>query len=230
MAFQTSYDRTPGKPFSGTPGDTGPKRDGSYLNTEGSDIPAGIAVTLKSEGEIELFDASTDTIAGIVLNTFARDPNDLTGSAAVKDDDMCNVRELGAVYVAVEETVTVGEPVYCRHTSDGGSNTQLGKFRNDSDSGRARLVAGARWLQGGTTTSPALLHFNADVESGVASSAAVADLTMGTNVTAATANGSLEDSSATNPTEAQFNNNMKELGTKINAILAALRLAGIVVE
>lgn len=56
----------------------------------------------------------------------------------------------------------------------------------------------------------------------------IADLTMGTNVTAATANGSLEDSGSTNPTEANFNNNMKELGVKINDILAALRAAGII--
>jgi predicted RecA/RadA family phage recombinase len=58
--------------------------------------------------------------------------------------------------------------------------------------------------------------------------AAIADLTMGTNVTAATANGSLEDSAATNPTEANFNNNMKELGAKVNAILAALRIHGLI--
>jgi predicted RecA/RadA family phage recombinase len=58
--------------------------------------------------------------------------------------------------------------------------------------------------------------------------AAIADLTMGTNITAATANGSLEDSAATNPSDTNFNNNMKELGAKVNAILAALRTAGIV--
>ena len=57
--------------------------------------------------------------------------------------------------------------------------------------------------------------------------AALAALTMGTNVTAATANGSLEDSAATNPTEANFNNNMKEIGTRLNAITAALATAGI---
>lgn len=60
------------------------------------------------------------------------------------------------------------------------------------------------------------------------SQAAIADLTMGTNITAATANGSLTDSSATNPTEAQFNELAKELGTKINAILAELRLLGLI--
>jgi hypothetical protein len=164
MSVQTSYDRAPGRPFAGTPGDTGPKKDVSYLNDEGSDIPAGIGVRLKSEGKCELFDAGTQSLAGIVLNSFARDPNDLSGSAAIKAGDMANVREMGAVYVAVEETVAVGEPVYCRFTSDGGSNTQLGKFRNDADSGRCKLIKGARWLTAGTTTSPALLYFDRSVE------------------------------------------------------------------
>lgn len=58
--------------------------------------------------------------------------------------------------------------------------------------------------------------------------AAEADLTFGTNIAAATANGALVDSSATNPTEAQFNELAKELGTKINSLLAKLRIAGII--
>lgn len=58
--------------------------------------------------------------------------------------------------------------------------------------------------------------------------AAIASLTFGTNITAATANGALTDSSATNPTEAQFNELAKELGTKVNDILAALRAAGVI--
>jgi hypothetical protein len=164
MSVQTTYSRAAGTPHSGTPGDTGPKKDVSYLNDEGSDIPAGIGVTLKSEGKIEEFDANADSLAGIVLNNFARNPDSLSGSDAIQAGDMCNVRELGAVYVAVEETVAVGDPVYCRHTSDGADNTQLGKFRNDSDSGKAKLIKGARWLTAGTTTSPALLHFDRSVE------------------------------------------------------------------
>lgn len=57
---------------------------------------------------------------------------------------------------------------------------------------------------------------------------AIASFTMGTNITAATANDALTDSSATNPTEAQFNELAKEMGTKVNAILVALRAAGII--
>jgi hypothetical protein len=46
-----------------------------------------------------------------------------------------------------------------------------------------------------------------------------AALTFGSNITAATANGSLTDSAGTNPTDAQFNELAKELGTKINALI-----------
>jgi predicted RecA/RadA family phage recombinase len=58
--------------------------------------------------------------------------------------------------------------------------------------------------------------------------AAIASFTMGVNITAATANNALTDSSGTNPTEAQFNELAKEVGTKVNDILAALRAAGII--
>ncbi len=53
-------------------------------------------------------------------------------------------------------------------------------------------------------------------------------LTMGTDITAGTANGSLEDSAATNPSKVNFDNNMKEINTVLTAILAdnvALRAA-----
>jgi len=57
---------------------------------------------------------------------------------------------------------------------------------------------------------------------------AIASLTFGTNIAAATANGALADSAGTNPSEAQFNELAKELGTKVNDILVALRAAGII--
>jgi predicted RecA/RadA family phage recombinase len=58
--------------------------------------------------------------------------------------------------------------------------------------------------------------------------AAIASFTFGANITAATANNALTDSSATNPTEAQFNELAKEVGVKVNDILVALRAAGII--
>lgn len=55
----------------------------------------------------------------------------------------------------------------------------------------------------------------------------LAPLTFGTDIAAATANGVLTDSSAVNPTKAQFDELAKEVGTRLNAITSALITAGI---
>lgn len=57
---------------------------------------------------------------------------------------------------------------------------------------------------------------------------AIADFTMDAGITAATANGALVGSAGANPSQAEFNELAKELATKTNAILAALRAAGII--
>jgi predicted RecA/RadA family phage recombinase len=58
--------------------------------------------------------------------------------------------------------------------------------------------------------------------------AAIASFTFGTDITAATANNALTDSAADNPTKAQFDELAKEVGTKVNDILVALRAAGVI--
>lgn len=59
-------------------------------------------------------------------------------------------------------------------------------------------------------------------------SAAIADFTMDAGITAATANSALVGSAGANPSQAEFNELAKEMATKTNAILAALRSAGII--
>ncbi len=168
---QTTYERQFSGAFSGQLGDTGPKRSGTYVNDQGADIPSGVFVAFKSETsqakKCDLPADAGDELAGIVLNSFARDPDNLTGVAAVKSGAACNVLEWGSAFMAVEESMAVGDDVYCRITSDGGSNTQLGKIRNDSDSGKCVKVPGARVMFGGTTSQPALIFFDAAVNRAV---------------------------------------------------------------
>jgi hypothetical protein len=45
----------------------------------------------------------------------------------------CTILEEGEMWVNAELTVAVDDPVYVRHTSDGGSNTTRGTLRNDAD-------------------------------------------------------------------------------------------------
>lgn len=161
---QTTYSRYFSGASAGTPGTSTFGHRASYLNDEGSATPAGIGVAYKSEGVCEFFDAPSDTIAGIVMNDMVQDPDDLTGIEYAADGAMISVLEEGAAYVHVEQTVTPADSVYCRHTSDGASNTILGKFRKDSDSGKARLVKGARFISSGSTSTPPMIWFSKAAE------------------------------------------------------------------
>lgn len=61
---------------------------------------------------------------------------DLTdGSPHYAENEVGCILEEGHIYVNSEGTVVAEAPVYVRHTSDGGSNTVLGKVRADSNGG-----------------------------------------------------------------------------------------------
>lgn len=139
-------------------------------------------------------------------------------SGATGDFQVTGVFSLNKEDAVSGQAFTVGQKVYWDNSNK--------ECNADPEVGQLIGVATEAALTGATSvvvrlngTAPAASEGPQD---------AIADLTMGTNITAATANGSLTDSSATNPTDAQFNELAKELGTKINAILAALRSAGIV--
>ncbi len=101
-------------------------------------------------------------------------------------------------------------------------------YRCDSDGTVGQLIGVATAVAANPSSTGYVKLSEGVPSSSEGPQAAVADLTFGTNIAAATANGSLTDSSATNPTDAQFNELAKELGTKINTVLARLRAAGII--
>lgn len=59
--------------------------------------------------------------------------NDVNAAADYLAGQQASVHESGYIWVQVEGSPAVGGDVYLRHTSDGGSNTTLGKFRTDND-------------------------------------------------------------------------------------------------
>jgi hypothetical protein len=131
---QTTYSRDYNDRVVGQPGDSGFQKRASKLNNEGAALPAGVAVTENAEGKCDLVDASTDKIAGIVINDYSRDPNGLSGSAdAYADAKMFPMLEEGSIMVVVDQTVAVGDDVYVRHTANGSGKLQLGAFRKDAD-------------------------------------------------------------------------------------------------
>ena len=113
---------------------------------------------------------------------------------------------------------TVGQKIYWDNSNK----------RCDSD-GTVGILIGVATAVAANPSSTGYVKLNEAVAgTSEGPQAAEDDLTFGTNIAAATANGALVDSSTTNPSDTQFNELAKELGTKINSILAKLRIAGII--
>ena len=159
--MQTTYSATMNAQLVGQQADARPCTIVGRQNDEGTDIPFGIGVHRKAETTIEEPDDATTPFYGITMHTHREENQDLAGSDAIADDEMANIATSGAVVVATEETVVAGQRAYCRITSDSGSNTQLGKFRNDSDSGRCVPFPG--FFDKCLSSTKAVLVFNCEL-------------------------------------------------------------------
>lgn len=164
---QSTYLQTFPTGFAGMPGETGDYLSRAYLNKEATAIPAGIGVVEGAAvGQCLLPAAAADKIAGIVVNSYARNPGDsgssLTGTQAIMPDAVANVMQSGAIWVVVEEAVAITDDVYMRHAT--GTGTQLGAFRNDGDTNTCRQVKGARFLSATTGAGVALLWIDVAVD------------------------------------------------------------------
>lgn len=122
-----------------------PSKKGTAKNAQGADIPFGVAVARSGNSDIErvLPTSGSDEIIGVALNTFFQDNRSLSNDDGIKDDDYFTEMYEGVIWVKPEVAVQPGEPVFVRHTANGG-NTQLGAFRNDADTSNAVQIRG-RW-------------------------------------------------------------------------------------
>lgn len=82
--------------------------------------------------------------------------HDINAAADYLTGDQVSLLEEGYIWVNAEATVAVGDDVYVRHTSDGGSNTTPGTFRPDNDTPATGIVitpttSGLVAAQGGYT-------------------------------------------------------------------------------
>lgn len=157
---QTSYSLNQGVAFAGMLADLSFKRVVTGVNKEGAAIPFGVGVVgTATADEYDLPDAGGDKITGIVVHSHDVDQRALTGVQGVPIDGTMNVLAEGVVWVVTDEAVAVGDPVYCRHTANGGA-TQLGAFRNDADTANATLVKGATFLTATSGAGIAKIEFS----------------------------------------------------------------------
>ncbi len=125
-------------------------------------MPAGVFVCRDGADDAVKVPAAagdvTTTGCGFVLKDFT------TGKpvSATLDYDAkagVSVMRRGRMWVLSETAATYGAQVFVRITSDGASNTQLGKVRNDADvsgSARATALPGCRFVR--TTSGAGLVE------------------------------------------------------------------------
>lgn len=155
---QTSYGTSPAKAYAGMLADAGKSYKRSLTNEEAAAIPFGIGLARgTTEDDAKLPAAATDELAGIAIHTHAYDQDGLTGTAGIPADKVCTVLAEGAIVVRTEESLSPGDPVYVRFSVN--TDEQKGAFRNDADSGKARLVKGARVLKN-ISSSLAVVYFS----------------------------------------------------------------------
>jgi hypothetical protein len=72
-------------------------------------------------------------LLGILIDPEFKNDTNAAADFLSANADQAGILEEGYIWVTAEATVAVGDDVYVRHSSDGGSNTTAGTFRPDSD-------------------------------------------------------------------------------------------------
>jgi hypothetical protein len=130
-------------------------------------LPFGVAVALDVTRfdsndpqtlPVRLPNASTDKILGIVRFTQFFESYGAS-VASLPAGQSVNVAKKGHFWVSPEVAVTAGDPVYARHTANGGL-TQLGALRNDADTSNAIQLAGCRFLSSALAGGFAVVELN----------------------------------------------------------------------
>jgi len=113
-------------------------RLGAVVTTRTLNQAAGLAVGLlvAPSGTVGQECISPSTAAGVQsapgFSVYRPMSEDFDATHHYADNEAVAVMESGHMYVLSEGTVVADEPVYARITSDGGSNTVLGKVRGDN--------------------------------------------------------------------------------------------------
>lgn len=138
----------PAKALAGLIAEIGPRVILSRLSESATRLPYGIAVKMgadKDNGFLPLA-GSGDEVLGILGHAhFLNTKGIAEQTQPIGQKDAVNVVAMGVVNVLVEEAVAPGDPVYVRYTATS-PNPQVGSFRKSADTGKAKLLRGARYL------------------------------------------------------------------------------------
>ena len=132
----------------------------TQANAEAATVKPGRVLTITGETTdgcllVKTVSGSGDAVVGICQYSAANYDKDVSG---YEGGSAINVATSGRLYVPVEESVSVGDDVYYRHTADGSLDV-IGGFAASSGTGLAQLSSGAKWIHG-SQDGVAVLQFD----------------------------------------------------------------------
>ena len=136
---------------------------GTYINETGAVLPFGNVVVYNTAGTVAnsaaTISGASDTVQGVNVLTYvdetALDSNSRPG---VKDQQVLNVANEGAVAVYVTGAVSPTSPVRVLYSASG--TGKAGQFSHAFASGKTVRLAGARFLSTTTSSGIAILELN----------------------------------------------------------------------
>jgi len=136
---------------------------GTYINETNAVLAFGNVVVYNSGGTVansaKTISAATDTVQGVNVLTYVDETAlDTNSRPGVKDDQVMNVANEGAVAVYVHGSVTPATAVRVIHTATGVQ--YAGQFRSAALSGKTALLANARYLSSVTGSGLAIVELN----------------------------------------------------------------------
>jgi hypothetical protein len=136
---------------------------GTYVNETNAVIAFGNIVTYASGGTVansaKTIAATGETVLGINVLTYVDEKaEDSDGRPGVKDEQVLNVANEGAVAVYVTGAVTPASPVRVLYSASG--TGKAGQFSHAFASGKTVRLSNARFLTSTTTSGIAILELN----------------------------------------------------------------------
>jgi hypothetical protein len=153
---QTSYSIEHAGAYEGGRATSGPCVAVAGLNKQGAEVKFGRFVALVPGGSnanltglkpndyvpFGLLAGGASKILGVLIHDMAHEDTIPQGVQGVADGKMGSILKQGTIYVKAEVAMLPGDPVFVRHTANGG-NTDLGLIRNDADTANAVQVTQA---------------------------------------------------------------------------------------
>lgn len=136
---------------------------GTYVNETGGVIAFGNVVAYASGGTVansaKTIGGTGETVVGVNVLTYVDETAlDTNSRPGVKDNQVLNVANEGAVAVYVHGAVTPATPVRVIHSASGVE--YAGQFRAAAASGRTAVLSNARYLTSTTGSGLAVVELN----------------------------------------------------------------------